>query len=64
MVPFPTIQIEPPPAEPEQMYSIVVTTDKKITLTMGYTTMTMTKLSCTNLIEQLELFKNQLREEE
>jgi hypothetical protein len=64
VVPFPTPYVEPPSAESEKMYSIGVTTDNKITLTMGYTTFTMTKLGCTNLIEQLELFKNQLREDE
>jgi hypothetical protein len=64
VVPFPTPYTEPPSAESEKMYSIGVTTDNKITLTMGYTTFTMTKRDCTNLIEQLELFKNQLREDE
>jgi hypothetical protein len=66
VVPFPTPYIETPRIVPEseKMYSIGVTTDKKITFTMGYTTLTMTKLGCTNLIEQLELFKKQLREDE
>jgi hypothetical protein len=31
---------------------------------MGYTTLTMTKQGCQQLIEQLEVFKNQLRDEE
>jgi hypothetical protein len=47
------------------MYSIGVTSDgTHMTFKMGYTTLTMTKQGCQQLIEQLEVFKNQLRDEE
>ena len=58
-----------PPEEsvPESMYSIGVTSDgTHMTFKMGYTniSLTMTKQGCQQLIEQLEVFKNQLRDEE
>lgn len=59
--------IEPPKreVEPTTMYSIGTTTEgTHMTFKMGYTTLTMTKQGCEYLIEQLEVFKNQLRDEE
>jgi len=59
--------VEPPKREvgPEPVYSIG-TTDQSthMTFKIGYTTLTMTKQGCQDLIDQLEVFKNQLRGEE
>jgi hypothetical protein len=63
---IPTPYVSPPEESvPESMYSIGVTTEgTHMTFKMGYTTLTMTKQGCQQLIEQLEVFKNQLRDEE
>ena len=48
---------------PDELYSIGVTAEgTHMTFRVGYTTLTMTKLGCKQLIEQLELFKNQLQD--
>lgn len=63
--PYP--QIEPPKryVEPNSIYTIGPTGEgTHMTLTMGYTTLTMTKQGCQELIDQLEVFKNQLVEKE
>jgi hypothetical protein len=64
--PAPAPYIVPPPQEKEAetMYSIGVTNDNHMTLKMGYSTLTMTKAGCHNLIVQLQVFKDQLRDEE
>jgi hypothetical protein len=54
--------IEPPKQEQEH-YSIGVTNDNRITLRIGYTTLTMNEKGVRNLIEQLELFEKHLKEE-
>jgi len=47
----------------ESIYSIGTTTEgMHMTLKMGDSTLTMSKKGCQNLIEQLEVFKNQLKE--
>lgn len=53
---------EPKPKEPEIHYKIGHTNDNRISFIMGYTTLTMNKQGCEDLIAQLELFKNQLQE--
>ena len=50
-------------AEGQEHYSIGVTSDDRITLRIGYTTLTMNEKGARNLIEQLELFAKQLKEE-
>lgn len=51
--------------EPETIYSIGATAEgTHMTFKMGYTTLTMTKQGCQELIEQLEVFKNQLKDEQ
>jgi len=55
--------VEPPKKEQEH-YSIGVTDDNRITLRIGYTTLTMNQQGAHNLIEQLELFARQLEKEE
>jgi hypothetical protein len=61
-VPF----VEPTPTEkdPTTYYSIGHTDDNRVTLRMGYTTLTMNYDGVQNLIDQLELYKNQLHKEE
>jgi hypothetical protein len=57
-----TLKEEP---SPEAIYSIGVTAEgSHMTLKMGHTTLTMTKAGCQNLIDQLEVFKNQLSDDE
>ena len=53
------------PQDKKPAYTIGITEDSTcVTLHIGYTTLTMTKLGCENLIEQLQVFKNQLEDEE
>jgi hypothetical protein len=55
--------VEPP--QPEELhYSIGITSEDRIALKIGYTTLTMNKTGCENLIEQLEVFIKQLKQEE
>ena len=50
---------------PKAIYSIGATSEgTHMTLRMGYTTLTMTKQGCQDLIDHLEVFKNKLRVEE
>ena len=50
---------------PEAIYSIGATSEgTHMTLRMGYTTLTMTKQGCQDLIDHLEVFKNKLKDEE
>jgi len=55
-------KIEPPKQEQEH-YSIGITDDNRITLRVGYTTLTMNQEGVLNLIEALELFAKQTRKE-
>lgn len=60
-----TPYIEPPKRTPEAVYSIGVTAEgTHMTFSMGYSTLTMTQKGCEDLIAQLEVFKNQLKDEE
>jgi len=70
VVPFPTPRavapVEPPaPVEkdPTTYYSIGHTDDNRVTLRMGYTTLTMNYQGVQNLIDQLELYQQQLHKE-
>jgi len=50
------------PKKEQEQYSIGVTDDNRITLRIGYTTLTMNQQGAGNLIRQLELFASQLEE--
>ena len=68
VIKFPEVKtpyVEPPKQEkdPTTYYSIGHTDDNRITLRMGYTTLTMNYVGVQNLIDQLELYKDQLHEE-
>ena len=54
--------IETPTAE-EVQYSIGTTSENRIALRIGYTTLTMNRKGCNDLIEQLEVFMKQLPNE-
>ena len=59
--------VEPPaPQEkdPTTYYSIGHTDDNRVTLRMGYATLTMNYQGVQTLIDQLELYQSQLHEEE
>jgi hypothetical protein len=71
VVKFPAPQatpyIEPPiPQEKEATvhYTIGHTDDNRIVFKIGYTTLTMTHQGVQMLIDQLELYRNQMHEEE
>jgi hypothetical protein len=50
------------PKQEQEYYSIGVTDDNRMTLKIGYTTLTMNRKGCADLIEQLTVFMNQLPE--
>jgi len=70
VVPFPTPApklVEPPvpsKPEPKTYYTFGLTDNNRISFTMGYTTLTMNSAGVQQLIDQLEFFKDQLRDEE
>jgi len=74
VVPFPSPKaVEPPklvepPKAPEKpattYYEIGHTTDNRVSIKMGYTTVTMNYQGVQNLIDQLALYQSQLREEQ
>ena len=69
IVPFPAPKavdspmVPPPEKDPTTYYSIGHTDDNRVTLRMGYTTLTMNYAGVQNLIDQLELYQSQLRAE-
>jgi ABC-type lipopolysaccharide export system ATPase subunit len=69
VVKFPELKTAPPPMpaieEPAKIfYRIGVTDNNRVAFSMGYSEITMTKLGCEQMIEQLEVFMNQLNDEE
>jgi len=74
VVPFPAPKaVEPPklvepPKAPEKpattYYEIGHTTDNRVSIKMGYSTVTMNHQGVQNLIDQLALYQSQLREEQ
>ena len=65
---YPTVTVppvEPLVKEPQSAYKLGMTdTNTHMTLSIGYTTLTMNKKGCENLIDQLEVFKNSLDDTE
>ena len=72
VVEFPTHKttpyIVPPAPAPEEparvFYRLGVTDKNRVALSMGVTEITMTKAGVENLIQQLQVFRDQLRDEE
>jgi hypothetical protein len=56
--------IEPPEKLEQEYYSIGITSENRMTFKMGYSTLTMNRQGVEHLIEQLEVFLNQLPEDE
>ena len=52
-----------PKKESKTYYTIGLTDDNRVSFHMGYSTLTMNSVGVQNLIDQLELLKNQLGEE-
>jgi len=69
VIPFPEPKSVPyiappePKKEPKTYYTFGITDDNRVTFTIGYTTLTMTKLGVQNLIEELEFFKGRVSDE-
>jgi hypothetical protein len=69
VIKFPEVKtpyIDPPKQEntSKTYYTFGLTDDNRMAFQMGYTTLTMHREGVQTLIDQLEFFKNQLREEE
>ena len=69
VLPFPELKTVPKAELPKEelspkiFYRIGVTDKNRVSFQMGYSEITMTKLGVRNLIDQLELFQGQLRDE-
>lgn len=70
MVPFPEYpKVVPPSDLPKEekpavtYYRLGLTDNNRVSFQMGYSEITMNAQGIDNMIEQLELFRNQLREE-
>jgi hypothetical protein len=59
----PAVPYVEPPKQEETYYSIGVTSENRITLKTGYSTLTMNRKGVENLIQQLAVFRDQLDEE-
>jgi len=55
--------IEPPKKE-QEYYSIGVTSENRITFKTGISTLTMNREGVENLIQQLAVFRDQIKEEQ
>jgi hypothetical protein len=56
-------KVETPKPE-ETYYSVGITSEDRVTLRIGYSTLTMNHKGCEHLIEQLEVFMKQIKQEE
>ena len=68
VVPFPKPEAVPyvtPPEKPATVfYRFGITDQNRVAFSMGYSEITMTKQGVQDMIDQLEFFKSQLKEEE
>jgi hypothetical protein len=65
--PAPTPYIEPPepPEEPTKVFYRIGVTDKnRLAFQVGYSELTMTRKGVQNLIEQLQVFRDQIHDED
>jgi hypothetical protein len=61
----PVPKTEPPKEKPVTVYyRLGLTDNSRVSLTMGYSEITMNKDGCQNMIDQLTLFMNQLPDTE
>lgn len=49
-----------PPMKEQEYYSIGVTSENRVTFKIGYSTLTMNRKGVENLIQQLQVFRDQL----
>lgn len=60
----PPSQPEPEPEKPAEIfYRLGVTDNNRVAFSMGMSEITMTKLACQQMIEQIEVFMNQLHDD-
>ena len=68
VVNFPTPYVVPPIPVPEEpatiFYRIGVTDKNRVAFSMGMSEITMTRAGINNMIQQLEVFRDQLTDEE
>ena len=62
-LPLPETKQPAPRKESKTYYTMGLTDDNRVSLIMGYTTLTMNDVGVQQLIDQLEFFKNQLVKE-
>ena len=53
-----------PPMKEQEYYSIGVTSENRITFKTGISTLTMNREGVENLIQQLSVFRDQIKEEQ
>jgi hypothetical protein len=56
--------VEPPKKAEQEFYSIGVTSENRITFKTGISTLTMNREGVENLIQQLSVFRDQIKEEQ
>jgi hypothetical protein len=68
VVPFPELKLAPPAPKEESVgrtvYSIGITDNNRVSISIGYGSVTMNSTGVQQLIEQLTLFKSQLEDNE
>jgi hypothetical protein len=69
VVPFPELKLAPPPEPKEDTagktcYSLGLTDNNRVSLMVGYSSVTMSAVGVQNLIDHLELLKSQISQEE
>jgi hypothetical protein len=72
VIPFPEVvttppvpEVEPPKEKPAHTYyRLGLTDNNRVSFTMGYSELTLSAVGVDNLIEQLEVFRNQLQTNE
>lgn len=68
VIPFPEPKLVPPVPEPEKpaitYYRLGITSNNRVSLSMGYSEITLNAAGIDNMIKQLELFRDQLQEED
>lgn len=66
VIPFPVPEVVPPKEEKPAMtyYRLGITNTNRVSFAMGYSEITLNAAGIDNLIKQLELFRDQLQEED
>lgn len=66
VIPFPVPEVVPPKEEKPAItyYRLGITSNNRVSLSMGYSEITLNAAGIDNLIKQLELFRDQLQEED